>query len=133
MTDKKSFPILEAGLDAHREQMAFTNLIRAVLTEGKLFTAEEAVDLESRINQIEQLSRKRKFPDMILSVPVPGAAPTEITPLISIEFVKLVDTMREAQRVYFKNRDRAVLELSKQLEKNVDLEINVIKSKIKGE
>lgn len=44
----------------------------------------------------------------------------------SNEFVKLVADMREAQRNYFKTRDRSWLDKSKALERQVDNQIAVM-------
>ncbi len=44
----------------------------------------------------------------------------------SKEFVKLVADMREAQRNYFKTRDRSWLDKSKALERQVDNQIAVM-------
>ena len=44
----------------------------------------------------------------------------------SNEFVKLVSDMREAQRNYFKTRDRSWLEKSKALERQVDNQISAM-------
>ena len=45
------------------------------------------------------------------------------------EFILLVEQMRNAQKEYFKTRDRMVLLKSKELEKKVDEQIAVIKRK----
>lgn len=44
----------------------------------------------------------------------------------SKEFIKLVADMREAQRNYFKTRDRSWLDKSKALERQVDNQIAVM-------
>ena len=44
----------------------------------------------------------------------------------SNEFVKLVSDMREAQRNYFKTRDRSCLDKSKALERQVDNKISAM-------
>lgn len=44
----------------------------------------------------------------------------EITPEQALEYVKFVATMRHNQRRYFATRNPEVLELSKQMEKELD-------------
>lgn len=39
------------------------------------------------------------------------------------EFYALVERMRNAQKEYFRTRDKGVLSMSKQLEREVDIEI----------
>ena len=45
------------------------------------------------------------------------------------QFIDLVAEMRQAQKEYFKTRDRNILSKSKQLEAQVDAEINKVNSK----
>lgn len=45
------------------------------------------------------------------------------------QFIGLVEEMRQAQNEYFKTRDRNILSKSKQLEAQVDAEINRFNSK----
>ncbi len=46
------------------------------------------------------------------------------------DFVMLVKQMREAQKKYFKTRDRLVLLESKELERKVDKQIEFLESKM---
>lgn len=45
----------------------------------------------------------------------------EITPEQAVEYIKYVATMRHNQRRYFATRNPGVLELSKRMEKELDL------------
>jgi hypothetical protein len=111
---------------------ALKHKIREILTEGKYLTANEIVELEHQVNQISKLmDPSNAQPKAYVSVDVPGVPKMMIEPIPHTEFIKHVETMREAQKAYFRTRDNHHLGIAKALEAKVDRMITEYKSQIK--
>lgn len=111
------------------------NEIRAILTESKYLTTDQIIEIEHQIQQIAKKVDRRSHPQAILHAP--GTNTPEIEPLvpqtgivINIDFLKLVERMRDAQRTFFATRDRVVMGQAKRIEEEVDRQIAEYKKQI---